>query len=130
MTSVPPKRGAPAAGGGKQLSVALHGSTDAKILVERAEWLSARLSFILEEAMAQSVRTPTIPLSSAPTATRHPPPIFAPQVRAAFREWAHGALFLAGMAAAGAPGGVAAALRDARAEKARLHRMPSCRSIG
>ena len=42
------------------------------------------------------------------------------QVRAAFREWAHGALFLAGMAAAGAPGGVAAALRDARAEKVKL----------
>ena len=42
------------------------------------------------------------------------------QVRGAFKQWTHAAIYLEGMAAAGAPGGAAAALRAARAEKIKL----------
>ena len=117
-----------AASQNKNVTVALRGSADAKILVERAEWLSARLSFVLEEALQQTVPHPSIPTTQSHRYPRHfgstvclsANVTIGGQVRAAFREWAHGALFLAGMAAAGAPGGVAAALRDARAEKVKL----------
>ena len=42
------------------------------------------------------------------------------QVRGAFKQWTHAAIYLDGMAAAGAPGGTAAALRTLRAEKIKL----------